>query len=479
MRTRRKLWLLIPVAVLVGLIAALLYVRSLPVVSPEEVAEAREQIRRGAMAHADWLPEPRATFGTTTLDQAGFDALFADSRWDACVEGAGAEDRFADASDPETGLVYAWILDRGDGVDVPPEIHDAHYLETYAPPVATPEIEALEASCTGLDVLFERAVATPDLRSPFRIRSDGWNDANLQVIQTFKALALLARKRAREGDLGSALTLLVDGMLVARDLRKGPISLISAMISVACEGILGAHFATLLMSETALADDAHNAIRDRLRQLPEVQANPEALLECEREGFVRELGRSAYGDDEDVGLPIVSSARTVPNACRGLGVEACIDWLVALPVVHREYGVAGDLDFWARVFGPRVSRAKVLEGTGSMLSGAWPRYLGRLLKADLDAQILEVLLELARVRAQNPQTCPPHIAGPRLTTPLSRDPITLQHYDGQIWELSAPELRAFPAERTVAKLACPAATAGWTDPAVTTSVTPTEPRGGS
>ena len=79
-----------------------------------------------------------------------------------------------------------------------------------------------------------------------------------------------------------------------------------------------------------------------------------------------------------------------------------------------------------------------------------------------------------RARA-SASTCPPELPAERLQIPTSDDPIAVVHYDGDAYEMQAPELR-LPGgfERTVFYLICPAPEAGWFD-AEGARVPPAEP----
>lgn len=441
-------------AIALVVLAAFAYVRTRPAVSDEELAAAHDALAERKVEFAAWTPPPRAALGDAApIDQASFDAFFDDPRWTDCFEGAGQEDFFRDVTDPASGAIHGYQIDRGDGASDATPIPDARYVPVYGPPMDSPEVREVERTCEGLGALVERFAATPDLRSPYQTRAAGLREGDIKIIQATKAIAVVARRRAREGRPYDGLRLLALAQAVARDLRKGPVSLITAMLSVAAEGILMAHASSLLLADPALSAAEYEELRAMLRDVRAIETVPRLVLLADRESFVQEVGDAER-------LPVVVAAHEHLDVCEGEDVPTCIQTVIDL-----DADASTEPDpLWAKILGPRIAAGRMRRFLGDMLVGAFPRYLRRVLQADVDNRMLEAMLTIVEARSAHPATCPPPFDPAALEAPFADDPMTLTHFDGETYELAAPELPVMSGERTVVYFGCPAAVANWALP---------------
>ena len=469
-RSRRWLWPLLGL-VLLAVVGAV-YVHLLPVMTEEEATDARAAIRDRVQA-LPALP-PRPAFGEgPQADQAAFDELFSEERWRVCF--AGASEAMVPLPEPSA---RAWALELEEGeaprVLLPSEsARGVTQLVLGDPPREDPELRGAEAACAGLDERLRSVAATPDLRSPFRI--PGGLVSSVDTVGAARAIALVARARWRDGDVRAALRILLDGMVVMRDLRRGNIGGLTTVVSVAGEELLLAHALTLLVPDTELEPAEFERLREEVRAIRALQPEPERMLAAEREGALGGVPLARL--QEDVSLLVLAHAHG--SVCVGLDVEDCAAALEAIPRADAPSRLR------VQVLGERLTRQATIEHLAYDFLEIWPDYLRRSLGADAANHLLEVALALAAERdgggeevagrgtwrgqgqgqgqGQGAPRCPAELDPALAAAPHADDPVTITERAPGVYTLAAPELRVGSLERVEATFVCPAARAAWLD----------------
>lgn len=444
------------VALLLAAFGAFAWQRSRPMFDPGEVHAARARLERERRELLAMTCARTAIGDAAPTNQEAFDDLVFGARWAECRRLASAEG--LDMVTNEAGHSFDWTLDRGDGHVTTPPVENARYMRTHGPPARSAEIDAAEAACEGLDEEVARLAATTDLCTPARPAPSGWDpDPNyLPMIQIAKVVGLRARRLAREGSTFEGMQLLLQGLAVIRDLRRGPAHLLVAMSSVAAEGILLSHAVTLLLADPELSATAVDTLDATLLTLLGDEIPQHVLWRAERNATADVVPLN----DEARDLMVMSASAMDLSWCpEGAGAEAC------LAALRERSADAGALPpEWRLVLlGPRSNRAEMIRWSQEQLLQTYDTYLARLLVADSNLALLRAALAWARART-SAESCPPTLPEDRLHVTTSDDPIEIVPYDGDTFEMRAPALRAWPgAERTVVYLACPASGVGWFD----------------
>lgn len=453
----RAPWLVGVVGVVIAVGIGVL--RVLPAFSEDDVADARATLEQERASLAELTCERTALGTAEPADAALFRELVAGERYSECRRLASEEGLF-DAVRNEQGHTYAWVLDVGEGEDLPPPIGTPIYYATFPPPGRSARVAAAEAACDGLEDEIARLAATPnlcsaapDLDDPCRVESE------FGPLGLAKAIAVRARRAAREDGAFEALSQLVRGIAVVRDYRRGPVSLISSMLSVAAEGILAAHTVSLLIGDPGLSDEQYGSLRSDLDTIANETIEPNTMWRTERLALSCAAGAS---ESEAVDLLVMAAASVELSWCPpGAGPEACAQaWRDTVEQLDTSPPVT-----WASVFGPRLTSSMTLRWSRDEWTSSLGTYQWRMLTADRNVRMIGAALAYAAARAAT-SMCPVTLDTETRTVPWSDDPAEIVFYDGDTYEMQAPPLRVSPSfERSVFYLACPAAHAGWIDEA--------------
>jgi hypothetical protein len=352
--------------------------------------------------------------------------------------------------------------------DTPPPSASASraFIHVQHPPYLEGEEPAayvrVWSACSGVAMAVTQLAADDDACSPFPPDSAGWLDRGLEVVQLARAIAIVARGVARDGDLEAALTLLVRGAVVVQDLRRGPTSLVVAMLSVGAELTLWATFNSLLFPEPGPSAVVSAKMSELIGGLVDAWPHPHDVLAAESLA-IPELARAAPITSEEAALAQMlagEQARRLSQWCpRDGDPTVCFS---SVPTV----GAAGPGLFrraWHLV-SPNARLRSELQPSLDENARAYSRYYTRLLAPAVAIHVIRVMLALSGARQEG--TCPTDAdIDPRLLdVPFAAGPIEITHFDGAQYEVTAPPLTVDPTfERLVFYAVCPPVGGRWND----------------
>lgn len=429
------------------------YVRSLPAYSSEEIATmaARADEMRAATANETC---ERAAYGTASpVPRDRVASLLLAPATLSCLRRFHSADLHDLLQGPETDTdAWSWVLDRGDASNAPPLAGHAYLVSSapIPPDDATPS-ELVRDCESELIPLVDRLAATSDSCSAFGPTHPQWIDELFWVIGLGRAIATLGRWRAREGHRFRSFEEGLRGIVVLRDLRRGPTSLLMAMISVAAEQIVVAQLNSFLVDEPGFDDAQYAALDAWVASVLDDRIGAGVVVRTDRHAALD----MAY-DEDDLGgvldVLVHDDLSWCPDDARP---EECIEAIHRMPPVEPPSQLA------ELVLGRRLIRKSVIDAAARAAKDGFESYLARLATADAALEQLRVQLRLVRARARDGR-CPPNIDSTHFELDVSDDPFQLNHLSGDQYELVMPPLRAKPDfERVVLMSVCPAATAAW------------------
>lgn len=453
MRRSRRRWALFGVALTAMLLGTYVYVRLLPAYSEDEIDELQAQVdEMRARTAAETCS--RSSYGSAEPADEHLSALFDDAEIGDCLINFQREGRDALYIEPETDThAWHWDLDRGDdeGGNLPPG-HAQLAPSSPIPPIDS-EPPDVVSECMWLTERIDRFAARTDLCSPLGPTHPDWMGDMMWGIGLGHAVAALARWRARDGYRFRSFEEALRGIVVIRDLRRGPTSLILAMIGVAAEGIVVAQLMSFLFDEPGFTDEQYTQLDRTIEQILADRIGAGIVMRTDRFAAVDNV---MIGARDELGAMLDYTAsfdtRWCPDDARP---TECIDAVRAMPPLEPRS------ELTELLLGPRFVRGHQLRAAVRESMSSFSTYLARMQSADTSLRQLRVLLRLSQQRARG-GGCPPRIDEEHFQIDVSDDPFELTQYSGAQYELVAPPLRVMPTfERIVMLFLCPAATPAW------------------
>ncbi len=486
-RALRLVGLVLGVLLLLVVVAAamLLWLRSGPAFSEDEMEEASEALAavRAELAEVQCtrpplsvrVPAPSTPAETslsTLVDEAG---PFA-----ACLREAGLDDVrdafFGQVAGPD-GAVRMWVYDAPATEALPPGPQNRRYVSPQHPPYRVgeepPAYLRVEAACAGLGHSVTGLASREAGCSPFGPDTPGWTGGPSGLVPLARAIAVLARGRARGGDLIAALTLLLEGVAVFQDARRGPTSLMTAMLSVASEAILSATFNSLLIPEPGPSATQRAELSDTIDRLLESSPHPcdtfagEALA---TEHIPVDLGPTA---PETSDPELQEGLQEMMYMLAGELAQAVDDWCPREGAVtecfqHVPSGEAEEVSpgalAWQGVVDPNAAVRAEHSSQLERLHGHHHRYYLMLLNSPMALRQLQVMLALSGERQAGRCPTDASVDAALLTVPGASAPIVITHFVGTQYEVTAPPRSGHPEfELQVMLTLCPGAGGRWAD----------------
>jgi len=450
--------------------ATLFWARSRPSFSDEERAEAARELEvvrtrlTDVQCHRPGIP---GAGGDAQVTLAAL--LDSEGAYRACLSvGAGQN-----ATDALRGIVEIEGERRRWGYDVPPledPLPPGRGL-AFTNPQHPPFPEGSEpgvarrarAACGELAVALSTLAGGDGECSPYPPGSPGWIDIHPEVTQLARATSILAHVLARDGNLGGALTLLVHGVAVVQDFRRGPTSLVAAMLSISAEMTLWSTFNSLLIPEPGPEASLRAKMVELIDALIEEWPHPHDVLLAEAFAGLSFARRSPMPDEEGAVIVVLAAEHTrqVEQWCPHDRDKAdCFQ--ATSPTGPFETGLFQQA--WLSVGGPNAQRRWEVQVENEMAEPAYRNYYTRLLSSPVAMRIIKVALALSGARQEG--VCPTSAdIDPRLLDiPFALSPIEITHLDGPQYEVTAPPLVVDPSfERVVFYSICPPVGGRWSD----------------
>lgn len=409
-----------------------------PLVAPWDDGPLMAEVRSELAEREAWArnyAHQRAAMGEgEPMDQAAFRAL-QNEALSACLrQVALSEDTLhqTDARSGETTEFWDWETDRGSGAVAEADF-EYHTIRPPAPPVgAVPaHILAAEEACASVDDVVAAIAASTTLVAPAATAPTVENA--LAARHFARAIGVRGRKAQREGRNG--FVLVEQGLMALRDMRRGPTSLLQAMVVVASEDILIEDYASMLLQETQVDPDEQRRREDAITALLAASPSPRPLFESEllvvREDLDSEILNTRRHAQAIGSQPQVCQEDDTPFECLVRWNQADVHELLSATV-------------------PEQLKERVVDIFASNIS-----YVRRLARVDAD---LDMLRALVRVSAARHEGCPPEA---RLEAPRwSEENPSVSGLSGHIYGLVAPASEWLD-KRSVFLTLCPVPTPAW------------------
>jgi hypothetical protein len=376
----RYVWVLV-VVVLGSCAALLLFVRTRPFVTDDELAEVLEEVEviRESLDEVECRRPPLlGPSSERTLPLA--DLLERDGLLAECWEAV-------------DGLLTPDVASEIPGFDF--EVDQSHLA-----PVMRRLSSLHRGVCSGLPGEVARQAQTPNRCAPYPPKSEAWSqqiadDADPSRLYFAYAVAMIARRPSRPDE--DRLRLLVQGMALGRDLSQGPTGLANAMAGVDVENRLAAVLVELL-EEITPSPALVAELRDALEILADMPVDVHALLASEG---VREVDRSQArtARAELNGRAVYSAAMLslrLPRTCpSGGNVEECLSQFpYPSPTAPRFFDELG----------PRFYRDDAVDFIHASTTESYPVQLRRMERTRVHARALQEILHWSTERAEG--RCP-------------------------------------------------------------------------
>lgn len=310
MRTRR--WFIVGAVVLTAVLASvgvLAFMRARPVVDEAEVlaAEAWLDGERRASRDAACPREPLRGEAILGSGAEALRALLSDGR--TCFSGmdrAAVDARLATGGPEERA--YAW--------DLPSEEPTPEYLPIptgwpvrglpqppYPHGEAPPEVEAIVARCGELPEQVAAVVRHEDVCSPFRVGEAPMTPSEEEALLDLgRVMAVLGRRAVAAGDRARGLDLLLDGLRIVADARRGRVGSGVTLISLDAEAVLATQLATLFAIDLGWTPDEVERLRGELSALADTSPSArDAALGAHTDNMTHLLRRST-GEESPEGF---------------------------------------------------------------------------------------------------------------------------------------------------------------------------------
>ena len=429
--------------------ASLFWIRTRPTFSEEELAEAARSVDAlqrepdGGWCHRPALgdaSEATAPSLAALIDPSG--------EYVECLREAARED----VREATQGIVGTpddehrrWIFD----VSNPWIPYSATptgriFITAQHPPYPAGQVPSaygrVEEACEGLaDAV--TALATRDGQcSPFSPGSPGWMGLHPEFIDLSRAIGIVARARARNGDLEGALTLLVHGVTVVQDLRRGPTTLFTALASIAAEMEHWATFNTLLMSAPGPTAAVRAELTELIDRLIDASPHPHDTFVGQAMAVPEYASTNATSHERAFRQMVTSEeARGVGRWCsRDQDPIDCFSAIPAVPEEEEEPGLL--VEAWNFIRGPNAEfgARQISSMVDYDLNSYRHAYLPQLSTSPVAVHLVKVMLALSGERQRG--VCPTEadIDERLLDIPFTRGSVETSQFHGPQYQVAAP-----------------------------------------